>query len=98
MLRPWCYWTLGLIGDGETLEQTFNLQTDPFGLVPAANVGEGTLIVPGLSTLVPTSIEIITQPDPPIVATLGQNGDITFTFVSAIPLGEPMTMMGRMTF
>lgn len=101
-IRPWCYWSLGVVGDGSTTSQSFNLLTDPFVLGAAGATGGGAALdltfTVGLSNL-PSAISVTSCSDGQTVTpTLGTMGNITFSWPVAIPAGTPISMYGVLEF
>lgn len=101
-IKPWCYWSLGIVGDGSTNSQQFNFLTDPFVLGAAGAVGGGTALdltfTLGISNL-PTGITCMYSSDGQTVTpTLGSAGAVTFAWPVAIPAGDLVTMYGALEF
>lgn len=101
-LKPWCYWSLGVVGDGTTTSQQFNLLTDPFVLGAAAGTGGGAELAltftMGISNL-PTGITVDSSSDGQTVTpTLGMAGAVTFSWPIAVPADTPVTMYGILEF
>lgn len=101
-LKPWCYWSLGVEGDGSTTSQIFNMLKDPFVLGAAGATGGGAALgftfTVGLSNL-PTAIKVTSCSDgQTVTATLGTLGNITFSWPVAIPADTEVSMYGVMEF
>lgn len=101
-IKPWCYWSLGVVGDGTTTNQQFNLLTDPFVLGAAGGVGGGAELdltfTLGISNL-PTGITWMYSSDGQTVTpTLGMAGAVTLSWPVAIPAGTLVTMYGVLEF
>lgn len=101
-LKPWCWWSLGVVGDGTSTGATFNLLTDPFVLGAAAAPGGQTALAVtftvSLSNL-PSAITVDSCSDGQTVTpTLGSLGSIGFSWPIAIPAGTPVSMYGHLEF
>src|SRR2546421_6892743 len=101
-IKPWCYWSLGVVGDGSTTSQTFNMLTDPFVLGAAGATGGGAALgftfSVGLSNL-PSAITVVSSSDGQTVTpTLGTLGSVTFSWPVAIPANTEVTMYGILEF
>jgi hypothetical protein len=100
-LKPWCYWSIGTKGDGTSTSATYNLLTSPFmlsGIASGSGVGMSLTFQVALSNL-PSSIEVIGSSDgQTVTGTVGLLGAITFTWPTAIPNGDFVTMYGRLIF
>lgn len=99
VVRPWCYWTVGVMGDGVSTQQTLNLISDPFAIAPASVVAGSVFTFKVSAQVLPTSIDIQSSSDGQDVGVvLGSNGNVTFTWPIPVPLGQQATLFGRMTF
>lgn len=101
-LKPWCYWSLGVEGDGASTSATFNLLTDPFVLGAAGATGGGAALgftfTLGLSNL-PSALKVTASSDGQTVTpTLGSGGNVTFSWPVAIPANTEITMYGVLEF
>lgn len=100
--RSWCYWSIGIRGDGSTTAVALNLLTSAFALGSAAGVGAGAALdlikVLSLSSL-PVDMDVILSSDSQTVTpTIGILGAVTLTFPTAIPNGDKVTLYGRLYF
>lgn len=101
-MKPWCYWSLGVVGDGTSTSVTFNLLTDPFALGAAGAQGGGVTLgftfTVSLSNL-PSALTVISCSDGQTVTpTLGMGGAVTFSWPVAIPANTEVTMYGALEF
>lgn len=101
-LRPFCYWGLGIDGDGSSTSVTVNLLTDPFVLgmsgAPSIPSQLSSAFAITLANL-PSGINVISCSDGQTVTpTLGLLGAVTFSWPIAIPNGTSVTMYGRLEF
>lgn len=101
-IKPWCYWSIGVQGDGSITSASLNLLSDPFVLGAAAGAGAGaqlgTTFLVSISNL-PSSISVVASSDGQTVTpTLGSGGAVSFAWPIAIPAGDFVTMYGKLTF
>lgn len=101
-LKSFCYWGLGIIGDGAATSVQVNFLTDPFVLGMSGAPSIPSQISPAfaltLSNL-PTGINVISCSDGQTVTpTLGSLGNVTFSWPIAVPNGTGVTMYGRLEF
>jgi hypothetical protein len=101
-MKPWCYWSVGVVGDGTATSVTLNLLTDPFVIGGATAAGSGPQLALtfsiGLSNL-PSSIDVLSCSDgQSVTTTLGILGAVTFSWPNAVPNGQSIYMYGHLTF
>lgn len=101
-MKPWCYWSVGIVGDGSATSVTLNLLTDPFVIGGATAAGAGPQLALtftiGLSNL-PSAIDVLSSSDGQAVSvTLGALGAINFSFPIAVPNGDKVYLYGHLTF
>lgn len=102
-VKPWCYFVLGVVGDGTTTTQVFNLNTDPFVLAsPFAPPTDSYFVgstAGTFSSLTPTGVEIDSTDGPTISSiSLGLGGNVTIVWSSAIANGTPVRVTGKIIF
>lgn len=99
VIKPWCYWTIGVVGDGVTTQQTLNLISDPFSISPAQSIAGSVFTFKVSSTVLPTGMDVIASSDGQTVTpSLGLLGNITLSWPIPIPNGDKVTVFGRLTF
>ena len=94
-MKPYCYFSIGLIGDGVSASHAVDFKTTPFVFGGAGGEGTALQLSPNLS---PTSLESITSSDGQVVTAVVAAGEVTFTWPIAVPEGDTVLLQGAILF